>query len=476
MFTRLVLDEEYRYRVQRDKKMNADVFVYLSERLYEDVRRDKSLEQLYQAACLPGVLSPICGMPDLHEGYGLPIGGVMAMATDGLLSAGAVGMDINCGVRLLRTDILSADIDKSKLRGLMDRIEDCIPTGVGKKGMRGELKEVSLEEVAEKGSQILVKRGYGWNEDLERTEENGQLPGGSLEWVSDKAIKRGRQQLSTLGSGNHFIDIQEITEVFDQNLANQFDLQQGNLAVMIHCGSRGFGHQICTDYVDILWDAAQKLGIQIPSRALAAAPIDSEAGQHYYASMAAAVNYAFANRQLIAHDVRAAFADVLGKSAESLGMRMVYDVAHNIAKWEEYGGQRVLVHRKGATRALPAGHPQNPAIYQKTGHPVLIPGSMGTSSYVLVGTEKARESWYSVNHGAGRVMSRSFAKRMLKPKELERALGDDILVNARNLGEILDEAPMVYKNIDEVIDVLWQRGLVEKVAKLRPRGVIIGKE
>ncbi|RPF42683.1 tRNA-splicing ligase RtcB [Thermodesulfitimonas autotrophica] len=464
-----------RYRLPRHGKMRVDAVVYVNEHLLPYLREDKSLEQLMHAACLPGVVEPVIGMPDIHEGFGLPIGGVMAVAPDGVISCGAVGMDINCGVRLIRSDLLARDFDKPLLRRLMERIEDYVPTGVGKKGKHKGLTAHIFEDVAHRGVQAVIEAGFGAPGHLEYIEEEGCLPGADIAAVSREACARGSVQLGTLGGGNHFIEIQEVTDVYDPELAARFGLFRGQLTVMIHTGSRGFGHQICTDYTKRLAAVAPKYGIELPSKGLAAAPIDSREGQDYYKAMACAVNFAFANRQIIMTDVVRAFGDVLGFSAEAIGMRPVYDVAHNIAKWEKHYGRRLLVHRKGATRALCAGHPANPPVYRDTGHPAVVPGSMGTASYVLVGTEKAAETFFSVNHGAGRLLSRTAAEKKITREEFERAMGE-VLYNTRNYREVVDEAPLAYKDIEQVVETLVAVGITKKVVRMRPLAVIKGKD
>jgi len=462
-----------KYRIEKHGSMKADVVVYINEKLKADIRGDQSIEQLVSAATLKGVLSPVVGMPDIHEGYGLPIGGVMAMPEDGLVSAGAVGMDINCGARLVRSNISSKDLDRSTLRNLMIGIESKVPLGTGGKNRAGEI--IPLEEIAKKGAAACVQKGFGVKEDLEHTEENGSLGRATLATCSKRAVERGRVQLGTLGAGNHFIDLLNVAEIYDEETARVFGLEKGNLAVMIHCGSRGFGHQVCTDYTEIFWNKAQELGIEIPLKGLAAAPIKSKEGQDYLEAMAASVNFAFANRQLIMHNVRTVFEEVLESGWKKLGLDLVYDVAHNIAKWEEHQGKKVLIHRKGATRALPKGHKLNPRTYLETGHPALIPGSMGTASYVVVGTKDCEESYYSVNHGAGRRLARGEAKRSVDLKEFEKWMEKkDILINERNLEFVKDESPFAYKNVEEVISVLEEQGMIKKVAKLEPIGVIIG--
>lgn len=464
-----------RYRLRCSGNMRVEGLIYVNETLLPLVKKDKSLHQLANAACLPGVMGRVCGMPDIHEGFGLPIGGVMATAADGVISAGAVGMDINCGVRLLTTNILAAGLKRPFLRRLLDRIEEYVPTGVGKKGKHKAITGNIFEEVVHTGSRRIVEQGYGRPDDIKKTEEEGFLSGADLGAVSREAYKRGAVQLGTLGGGNHFIELQVVEEVYDREAGERFGLSPGLLTVMIHTGSRGFGHQICNDYSKSLISAAGRHGIELPDRGLACAPVDSREGRDYYAAMACAVNFAFANRQLITHDVRCAFGDVFGCSPEELNLELVYDVAHNIAKWEKHGGQKVLVHRKGATRALPPGHPGNPAIYRHTGHPVLVPGSMGTASYILVGTDKAAESFYSANHGSGRTLSRTAAMKEISREQFEASMGG-VLYNNRNYKDLLDEAPGAYKDIDQVVETLAAIGLVRKVARLRPLAVIKGKD
>jgi tRNA-splicing ligase RtcB len=471
----LIREGPNRYRLQRTAAMRVDGIVYLNRALLPLAYRDRSLEQLADAASLPGVVGPVCGMPDIHEGFGLPIGGVMASAKDGLISAGAVGMDINCGVRLLATGLPARKVEVPVLRQFITRIEEYVPTGVGKRGKQKEITGKVFEEAAHLGSQALVEAGFGRPDDVVNTEEEGCLAGADLGAVSDEAIKRGAVQLGTLGGGNHFIEVQVADEIYEPDVAEKFGLFEGQLLVMIHTGSRGFGHQICTDYSKSQLQAAKKYGIELPNRGLACAPVDSPEGRAYWAAMACAVNFAFANRQVIAHCVRRAFEDVFGLSSGKSGLKTVYDVAHNIAKWEEHGGRRVLVHRKGATRACPPGHPVNPQAYRSTGHPVLVPGSMGTASYVLTGAGKAAESFYSVNHGAGRTLSRSAASMSISKEEFARSMGD-VLINTRNYRDFLDEAPAAYKDIDQVVETLAAIGMTRKVARLKPLAVIKGRD
>nr|WP_041587287.1 RtcB family protein [Caldanaerobacter subterraneus] len=454
--------------------MRVDAVVYVNDSLKELLRDDQSLRQLVNAASLPGVVEPVIGMPDIHEGFGLPIGGVMAIEEKGVISAGAVGYDINCGVRLIRSDLEADYFTKDILYKLIERIEHYVPTGIGKKGRHKGITRVIFDDVVHNGVEAVIKAGFGKKSDLEYIEEGGKLEGADISAVSEEAQERGEEQLGTLGGGNHFIEIQKVEEILEENLAEKFGLFKGQLAVMIHTGSRGFGHQIATDYTKILWEAAKRYGIEVPEKGLAAAPIKSKEGQNYYKAMAAAVNFAFSNRQIIMFDVIRAFEDVLKKSEEEMGFKLVYDVAHNIAKWEVHGGKRMLVHRKGATRALPAGHPQNPPSYRDTGHPALIPGSMGTGSYVVVGTEKAAETFYSVNHGAGRRLSRNQAKKISK-EEFERSMGD-VVYNVRSYKDIVDESPLAYKDVETVVSVFEERGITIPVAKLIPLAVVKGAD
>lgn len=471
----LVKDGPNRYRLRRTGSMRVDCLVYANEYLIPLVKKDQSLQQLANAASLPGVVGHVYGMPDIHEGFGLPIGGVMATAPNGVISAGAVGMDINCGVRFLTTNIPASKLKITTLRKLLEQIEKYTPTGIGKKRRHEAITKDVFELATCTGARAIIDRGYGWVSDLGSIEEEGCLSGADLGAVSKDAYQRGSVQLGTLGGGNHFIELQVIEEVYDRTIGGYFGLFPGLLAVMIHTGSRGFGHQICTDYSKSLLTAAQKYGIVLPERGLACAPIDSKEGRSYYAAMACAVNFAFANRQLITHDVRRAFGDIFSCDPAKLGLKLVYDVAHNIAKWEKHHRQRILVHRKGAIRALPPGHPENPVAYRQTGHPVLVPGSMGTASYVLVGNENTAESFYSVNHGAGRRLSRTAAIKEISREEFETSM-QAVLFNRRNYRDLIDEAPGAYKDIDQVVQTLVDIGLACKVARLRPLAVLKGKD
>ncbi|MBC7346904.1 MAG: RtcB family protein [Clostridia bacterium] len=469
-----------RWRLQGTKSGVAEAVVYLSPKLRQSLEEEEALQQLAHAATLPGVVSPVVGMPDLHTGFGLPIGGVMATRIeDGIISAGAVGMDINCGVRLVTTGLLAREVPRAILEQLLAAILKRVPTGIGKKSRHLDLRHGFLEEVALRGAAAMVAKGFGYQEDLNRIEEGGCLAGARLAAVSREAVARA-DQLATLGGGNHFIELSVVDEVYAPETARAWGIMPGELTVLIHTGSRGFGHQICTDYSKLMQQAAKRYGIHLPTAGLACAPIGSAEGQDYLAAMACACNFAFANRQLITADVREAFLEVLGPHRtlrDALGPRplpLLYDVAHNIAKEEEHGGRCLLVHRKGATRALPPGHPANPQEYRQTGHPAIIPGSMGTASYVVVGTPATAETYHSVNHGAGRVLSRAAARKTISREEFEQSMGD-VLVTCPDYRQLLDEAPSAYKDVEEVVETLAAIGLTRKVLRLRPLAVIKGE-
>jgi len=471
----LVEVSKNKYKLPKSGNMNVDVIVYLSKKLLEDFEGGQAIEQLKNASVLPGVYRNVVGMPDIHTGFGLPIGGVMATkAPNGIISAGSVGMDINCGVRLLTSNIMAKDVDKRTFRRLMNVIEDKIPTGVGRKSMHSYLYQSHFEDIVHGGARKLIDMGYGRQEDLECIEEHGEFEGADINAVSERAISRG-DQLATLGGGNHFIDIGRINNIYDKELAKNFGIKEGTISIMIHTGSRGFGHQICTDYSRTMVNAAHKHDISLPDRGLACVPINSREGKNYYKAMACAINFAFANRQLITHNVREAFSEVFNENDEKMGLDLVYDVAHNIAKFENHFGEELLVHRKGATRALCPGHPSNPDRYMETGHPAIVPGSMGTASYVVVGTGSADETFFSVNHGAGRVLSRRAARREISRNEFNKAM-ENVLYSVRNYKKVLDEAPQAYKDIDEVVDTLADIGITKKVADIMPLAVIKGED
>jgi len=452
------------------------VIVFVKDKLLEQVKKDRSLEQLIQSASLPGAISPVVAMPDVHEGFGLPIGGVMA--TKGLISSGAVGMDINCGVRLLTSQMVYDPkiFSKELLWLLIKSIEKLIPIGLGSK--RREKPPIAFEKIITGGAPALIQAGFGQAEDAQSIEENGCLAGAKMANLSPIAIRRAEKELGTLGSGNHFIEIQVVEEIFNQKLAKKWGLFKSQICVMIHSGSRALGHQTCLEYTKKFFQEESRYGIQAPVYNLASLPADSPTGSAYLSAMAGAVNFAFANRQLMSHFVRQVFAKILTSHFSPLAL--LYDVAHNIAKWEpkictkyEVGSNKKwLIHRKGATRALSAGHPQNPRHYLETGHPAIVPGSMGTFSYVMVGLPAAVETYYSINHGAGRAMSRGEAKRTIKKEAFERKMGKIIYNQPFHI--IADEAPQAYKDIDLVVETLVEAGIAAKVCRLKPLAVIKG--
>jgi tRNA-splicing ligase RtcB len=471
--------DDYRWRIPRTGRMRVPGIMYADERLLKDINVDESPKQVMNVACLPGIMKYSLAMPDMHWGYGFAIGGVAA--TDlktGVISPGGVGYDINCGCRLLRTGLALADVE-GKLDRLARDLFNNIPSGVGSTGViklsAGEERRVLME-----GAGWAVANGYGDAGDLERTEEQGAMEGADPDAVSEHAITRGKEQIGTLGSGNHFLEVDVVEEIYNPGIAEVFGLAWGQIAVQIHSGSRGLGYQVCDDYLREMGRAIVKYKIDLPDRQLASAPIASPEGEAYFAAMASAANYAWANRQCLMHWTRETFEKTLGVSPRDLDMTLVYDVCHNIAKKELHTvdgeTKRVCVHRKGATRAFPAGHPEVPACYRQVGQPVLIPGDMGTNSYVLVGSEVAmQETFGSTCHGAGRVRSRTQSKKMTDSsrllKELERR---GILVMARGKKTIAEEAPEAYKDIDRVVEVVHRAGLSRKVAKLRPLCVIKG--
>lgn len=471
-----------RWRIPKGYKpgMLTDGIIYATDNLLEHIRADMAPEQVANVACLPGIQGLSMAMPDIHWGYGFPIGGVAAMSWDqGVVSPGGVGYDINCGVRMLRTNLTQEDVEP-RLQDLVDALFSDIPSGVGSEG-KIRLNEKELRDVMKRGAKWAVENGYGWSEDIEVTEEQGQLSMADPSTVSERAIKRGRPQVGTLGSGNHFLEIQVVDEIYDEDVARVFGIEGvGQVTVMIHSGSRGLGYQICDDYLVVMQNAMRKYEINVPDRQLACAPITSSEGQKYLAAMACAANYAWANRQAMAHWTREAFAKVFGAGPHKLGMRQIYDVAHNIAKIEnhEIDGKvkKVVVHRKGATRAFPPGHPDVPAVYRSVGQPVLIPGDMGRYSYLLVGTEQAmRETFGSTCHGAGRVMSRKAAMKESRGSDVQQELADKgILVRAASRGTLAEEAPDAYKDVSQVVEAAHETGISRKVARMRPLGVIKG--
>ncbi|HJY87906.1 MAG TPA: RtcB family protein [Candidatus Acidoferrales bacterium] len=470
--------DDYRWLVPRTTKpgMQTDALIYADDRLLDQIVCDLSVEQAMNVAFLPGIVGRSLAMPDIHQGYGFPIGGVAATDLQkGVVSPGGVGFDINCGVRLLASN-LNRDAVTPKLRELVNQLFRDVPSGTGSQGfLKCSFEE--LDQALARGAAWVVERGYGQATDLEFCEDSGQMDGAEAKQVSDRAKERGRMQLGTLGSGNHFLEVQYVQRIFEPEVAKRFGLAEGQAVVMIHCGSRGLGHQVCTDYLKLMNESMRRYGIELPDRQLACAPSQSPEGKAYLAAMAAAANFAWGNRQAITHFARRAFEKVFGRDTS---LCAVYDVAHNIAKRERHrfgkDEKEVLVHRKGATRSFPAGSQFVPAAYREVGQPVLIPGSMGTASYVLVGTERAmQETFGTVCHGAGRAMSRTAAKKgrdaRVEAKKLEE---QGIILRAETRDGVLEEIPEAYKDIDAVVDVVHGAGLARKVARLRPLGVIKG--
>jgi tRNA-splicing ligase RtcB len=459
--------------------MRVPGIIYADERLIQSIREDRAPEQVANVAFLPGIVGASLAMPDIHWGYGFPIGGVAAMdVRDGVIAPGGIGYDINCGVRLLRSNLDAGQV-APKIQDIIGDFFSTIPVGVGSEG-KVKVDRAAAAGVLEKGALWAVEQGYGWKEDLERCEEGGCLAGASIEAVSSKALKRGNPQVGTLGSGNHFVEISLVEEVYDEEAARAFGLEEGRVVFQIHSGSRGFGHQVCTDYLDVMVGAMRRYDIQVPDRQLACAPVGSEEGRSYFAAMAAAANYAWANRQVLGHLVRESLSRVFRASARALGLDLVYDVAHNIAKIEEHevDGRKVkvCVHRKGATRAFPPGHPDVPERYRAVGQPVLVPGDMGRNSYVLAGTAEAMlQTFGSTCHGAGRLLSRAAAKREIRGGELRARLREQgIFVRAPSDSSLAEEAPDVYKDVNIVVDAVSAAGISRKVARLRPMGVLKG--
>jgi tRNA-splicing ligase RtcB len=471
--------DENRWLIPVAGGMRVPGMVYSSESLMKEMGRDESPKQVANVAHLPGILKYSLAMPDMHWGYGFPIGGVAAFDLNGgVISPGGVGYDINCGCRLVATKLRFEEI-RDRLEDLVTALYRDIPSGVGS---TGPLKLTVSEEkrVLRDGSRWAVKAGYGTASDLDTTEDGGRIEGADPDQVSQRALERGREQLGTLGSGNHFLEIEVVEEIFDETIAAVFGLQKDQVAVMIHSGSRGLGYQVCDDSLVRLVKLIPKLGFPLPDRQLACAFLDSREGKDYFAAMACAANYAWANRQMLMHWTREVFERTLRRSPADLGMRLVYDVCHNIAKFEELPVEgkkmKVCVHRKGATRSFPPGHPSLPDIYRKSGQPVLIPGDMGTGSYVLAGTEKAfQETFGSTCHGAGRVMSRSQAMKAGRSRSIRREMLDrGVIVMAAGKGTLSEEMPEAYKNIHEVVDVCHEAGISRKVARLRSLGCIKG--
>ena len=457
--------------------MRVSARVYTTQKMLEDVVSDRSLDQLVNVATLPGILGRALAMPDVHEGYGFPIGGVAAMEhPDGIISPGGIGYDINCGVRLLKSQITYKDA-KPHFESLAREIYHWVPSGVGRGGQL-KLTAEDIDEVLKTGVQWMLKQGYATEDDVRHIESFGTLSNADPSVVSDRAKKRGRDQLGTLGAGNHFVEVGVVEEIFDEKVGKTFGLFKDQMIVLIHTGSRGLGHQIATDYIKKMMDVMVNYGIELPDRELACVPFSSPEGQMYFNAMAAAANFAWSNRQMITWEVRKAWERQLGDAGGEL--TLLYDVAHNLAKLEEHeiDGKlrKVIVHRKGATRSFGPGHPEIIEEYRSSGQPVLIPGSMGTSSYVLAGDEGAmKETFGSTCHGAGRRMSRKAAKREVHGRELRDRLQEEgIFIQAGSMSGLAEEAPIAYKDVNDVVRVVDQAGIAKIVARLRPCVVVKG--
>lgn len=459
--------------------MRVPVRVFATRELLEEALDDLSMEQAVNAAALPGTVGAVIVMPDVHQGYGFPIGGVAATRyPDGVISPGAIGYDVNCGVRLLGSSIFFEEVEPY-LDQLATALDHYCPSGAGKKG-GVSLSEAELDQVCRLGARWALKKGMATEQDLRRTEEGGVIEGAETSQISQRAKDRGRPQLGSLGSGNHFLEVDVVAEIYDAEAAQVMGLSEGTLALAIHSGSRGFGHQICSDYVQSFQLAVRKYGIDLPDRELVCAPMNTPEGEAYLGAMRSAANYAFANRQLLAHQARQAFEEVLAGKVKNWHLHQVYDIAHNIGKIETHNvdgvQMKVCVHRKGATRAFGPGSPGLPSEYQSIGQPVLVPGSMGTSSWVLVGTEASMErSFGSSCHGAGRVLSRNQAKKRVRGDQLRQDLQNEgIHVRAGSMAGLAEEAPEAYKDVDRVVNTVSGAGIARKVARLRPVAVIKG--
>ena len=474
--------DEYRWELPQDYKpgMRVPALIFADRAMIEQLEGDQAIEQAANVAMLPGIVGHSLAMPDIHWGYGFPIGGVAAMRLeDGVVSPGGVGFDINCGTRVITTTLREHEV-RPLMKDIVNQLYRDIPPGIGGHGFL-RVTPGELDELMVRGAAWMVERGYGRPDDLEATESRGCLPGAGPAAVSERARQRGLAQLGTIGSGNHFLEVQAVDQVYDETCARAFGIDgPGQVAIFFHCGSRGFGHQVCQDYLRVMEQAALTYHIDLPDKQLACAPIASDEGKAYLAAMAAGANFAWANRQAITHQIRRAITKVMRRTEDDLGLRLVYDVAHNIAKIERHhidGSEiTVCVHRKGATRAFPAGHPDVPERYRAVGQPVLVPGDMARYSYLAVGTDRAMaETWGSTCHGAGRVRSRGSAKRLLAGVNIaERMAQQGIVVRAQNPRALAEEASEAYKDVANVVDVLEHAGISRRVARLRPLGVIKG--
>jgi len=469
------------YQIDKDssKGMQVPVTIYADQKLVEKMMTDRTIQQAINVSTLPGIQKHSVVLPDGHEGYGFPVGGVAAMdAEEGMISPGGVGYDINCGVRLLKTN-LSEDNVRPRLKDLVVDLFKSIPSGVGSKGAV-RLSPSQLDEVLVKGVSWAIDQGYGTSDDADVCEENGQIANANPNKVSERARKRGSPQLGSLGSGNHFLEIQKVAEIHDEEAAKRMGIKKDSVTILIHCGSRGFGHQVCSDYLRISEQAQKKYNIELADRELACVPNKSEEGQSYREAMFSALNFAWSNRQMITHWTRKSFESIFKQSESDLDMKLIYDVAHNIAKVEKHkiDGElkSVVVHRKGATRAFPANRDEIPSKYRDLGQPVLVPGSMGTGSWILLGKENSMNaSFGSTAHGAGRMMSRSKARRNFTEDQVKKSLNDKgIFIKSLTRDGVVEETPEAYKDVDSVVNVSHELGIATKVAKLVPIGVIKG--
>jgi tRNA-splicing ligase RtcB (3'-phosphate/5'-hydroxy nucleic acid ligase) len=472
--------DEYRWEIPREGKMRTRGLIFCSKEMLPVIQEDQSLQQVANVATLPGIVGPSLAMPDIHWGYGFAIGGVAAFdLEEGVVSPGGVGYDINCGVRLLRTKLSKEQVEP-QMEALVNALFTNIPSGVGSRRQDFKLTGSTLKKVLKEGARWAVKEGFGDASDLAHIEAGGTIAGADPDLVSEFAMNRGKDQLGTLGSGNHFVEVGYVEEIFDAALAAKLGLFPGQVTAIVHTGSRGLGHQVCEDYIKVMLKASAKYGIELPDRQLCCAPLTSAEGKNYLAAMAGAANFAFANRQLITHWVRESFEQVLGIGPRDMGLEPVYDVCHNIAKIEthtvEGKPRKLCIHRKGATRAFPPHHPEVPEAYRETGQPVLIPGDMGRYSFVLVGTEKAlTETFGSTCHGAGRKMSRHQAKKEARGRFIIKELAEKgIVVRGAGRGTIDEEISEAYKDVSGVVDVVHGAGISKKVARLKPMGVIKG--
>jgi len=473
--------DDFRWRIPKDYKpgMRVPGLIYADEKLMTNIRADRAPEQVANVATLPGIVKYSLAMPDIHWGYGAPIGGVSAfdVEKDGIVSAGMIGYDINCGIRLIKTNLTLKEI-QAKIKNLVYALFGNVPAGVGSTGKIRVTPEEE-EELLVKGARWAVEKGYGRGEDLDYTEERGELKGADPSKASDRAYERGKKQSGTLGSGNHFLEIQAIDTIYDEKAANVFGLSKDQVTVMIHSGSRGFGYQICDEYSKSMLRCLEKYGISVPDRQLACAPVTSPEGKAYIGAMACAANYAWSNRQCLMHLTRRVFERVFERSEADLGMDLVYDVAHNIGKFESHkvnGKEKTLfIHRKGATRAFGPGHPDIPDNYKEIGQPVIIPGDMGRNSYLLVGTERSEETFSSTCHGAGRLMSRKAAVSVCRGRSLTEELAQKgVVVKSAGRSTLAEEAPEAYKDVNDVVGVVHAAGISKKVCRMRPLGVVKG--